>query len=132
MAAVTRRSLALTGACNREAMKGLVQLVTSLFEQRRFKAGDVLARQGTPATTMFYLQEGTCEIVHDLYEGDLDEDFVEEAVSACAVFSGEICVVVFWVGSACACFCQNLLGVLLGWELPTWTEGKIPCKAGGK
>ena len=62
-------------------MRGLVQLVTSLFEQRRFKAGDMLARQGTPASTMFYLQEGVCEIVHDLYGGDPDEDFVEEAVS---------------------------------------------------
>ncbi|KAK9785422.1 hypothetical protein WJX73_002199 [Symbiochloris irregularis] len=81
VAAVTRKSLAMTESCNRQAMRGLVQLVTSLFEQRRFKAGDMLARQGTPASTMFYLQEGVCEIVHDLYGGDPDEDFVEEADS---------------------------------------------------
>lgn len=67
-------------------MRGLVQLVTSLFEQRRFRKGDLLARQGTPATTMFYLQEGTCEIVHDLHAGDADEDFVEDSVSACLMW----------------------------------------------
>ena len=81
VAAVTRKSLQLTENANKETMRGLVQLVTSLFEQRRFKKGDMLARQGTPATTMFYLQEGLCEIVHDLHSGDADEDFVEEQVS---------------------------------------------------
>lgn len=89
-------------------MRGLVQLVTSLFEQRRFKAGDMLARQGTPASTMFYLQEGVCEIVHDLYGGDPDEDFVEEAVRLMQPSVNLACLKVDWSSSA-ACASCNLM-----------------------
>ena len=61
--------------------QALVPLLSPLFQQRRYRKGEIMAKQGAPATTLFYIQSGECEVLHRLdLEGD--EDF-EDEVSRC-------------------------------------------------
>ena len=57
--------------------QALVPLLSPLFQQRRYRKGEIMAEQGTPATTLFYIQSGECEVLHRLDEAG-DEDFEDE------------------------------------------------------
>ena len=57
--------------------QALVPLLSPLFQQRRYRKGEIMAEQGTPASTLFYIQSGECEVLHRLDAGG-DEDFEDE------------------------------------------------------
>ena len=87
--------------------QALVPLLSPLFQQRRYRKGEIMAKQGAPATTLFYIQSGECEVLHRLdLEGD--EDF-EDEVSRCR-------------GGAC----WQVSGVILLWALAAW---EVWCQA---
>ena len=80
--------------------QALVPLLSPLFQQRRYRKGEIMAKQGAPATTLFYIQSGECEVLHRL-DAEGDEDF-EDEVSR-------------WCGA----------GLLGCWQLAGWEGGTL-------
>ena len=98
--------------------QALVPLLSPLFQQRRYRKGDIMAEQGAPATTLFYIQSGECEVLHRLdLEGD--EDF-EDEVSRCLVVAGAVGVPAgSWQAG------RQVSGVILLWALAAWEVWRL-------
>ena len=65
-------------------------LLGPVFKQRRYRKGEIMAKQGELADTLFYIQSGECEVLHNL-DADGDEDFMGDVSPSCLPPSLYIC-----------------------------------------
>jgi hypothetical protein len=64
-----------------DSLEGLVAMLSPLFEERCYRKGGYLAKEGQPADTLFYIEEGEAEICFSRRQR-ADEDLVDEDVRA--------------------------------------------------
>lgn len=77
------------------ALNNILQLIAPLFEEREFKDGEFLARQGDPARCMFFIEEGECLVYHTKKtdEGlESDDEEEEEVCHALASIKSMTCI----------------------------------------
>ncbi len=65
----------------RDGLDSLVAMLSPLFEERCYTRGGMLAREGDPADTLFYIEEGEAEICFSIKQR-ADEDLVESEASS--------------------------------------------------
>lgn len=65
-----------------DGLDSLVGMLSPLFEERCYTRGGMLAREGDPADTLFYIEEGEAEICFSIKQR-ADEDLVDSEASAC-------------------------------------------------
>lgn len=68
-------SIPASGDAN-DGLDSLVALLSPLFEERCYTKGGLLAREGEPADTLFYVEEGEAEICFSIKQR-ADEDLVD-------------------------------------------------------
>ncbi|CAL8468719.1 g8259 [Coccomyxa elongata] len=64
-----------------DGLDSLVAMLSPLFEERCYTRGGMLAREGDPADTLFYIEEGEAEICFSIKQR-ADEDLIESEESS--------------------------------------------------
>lgn len=59
-----------------DGLDSLVAMLSPLFEERCYTKGGLLAREGDPADTLFYIVEGEAEICFSIKQR-ADEDLID-------------------------------------------------------
>ncbi|DBA93024.1 TPA: hypothetical protein ACH3X2_003363 [Trebouxia sp. C0005] len=58
-----------------DCLEGLVQMLSPLFVQRTYKAGAFLVKQGDPADSVFFIEDGDCQVGYN-QRRTADEDLI--------------------------------------------------------
>ncbi|KAL3150518.1 hypothetical protein ABBQ32_000336 [Trebouxia sp. C0010 RCD-2024] len=58
-----------------DCLEGLVQMLSPLFVQRTYSAGSFLVKQGDPADSVFFIEEGDCQVGYN-QRRTADEDLI--------------------------------------------------------
>ena len=93
-----------------DSLEALVAMLSPLFEERCYKGGAYLAREGQAADSLIYIEEGEADICFSMRQR-ADEDLLddeEEEVCTCPFRAGDI---ITYQTRACTCSNQPLLAL---------------------
>ena len=87
-----------------DSLEALVAVLSPLFEERCYKGGAYLAREGQAADSLIYIEEGEADICFSMRQR-ADEDLLDDEEEVC-VFRCNLPIesgVAKWAAAQCAC-----------------------------